>query len=151
MIAQWAFDEGSGQTAADSAGSNDGTLGTTAGVDSSDPAWACAAGGSALDFDGTDDEVSLSGVTIGNSAAWTIACQEILRFAKDESSSHMSDLTPKEREILALICQAKPNKQIARELDMNEKTVRNHATHIFAKLGVSTRQEAIVKMTGRSL
>jgi hypothetical protein len=73
LIAQWAFDEGSGQTAADSAGSNDGTLGTTAGVDSSDPAWACAAGGSALDFDGTDDEVSLSGVTIGNSAAWTIS------------------------------------------------------------------------------
>ncbi|MBW2443382.1 MAG: DUF4347 domain-containing protein, partial [Deltaproteobacteria bacterium] len=73
LIAHWTFDEGSGQTAADSAGSNDGTLGTTAGVDSSDPAWACAAGGSALDFDGIDDEVSLSGVTVGNSAAWTIS------------------------------------------------------------------------------
>lgn len=82
--------------------------------------------------------------------AWQIACAEILRFAKGgDSGADLPDLTPKEREILALICQAKPNKQIARELDMSEKTVRNHATHIFAKLGVSTRQEAIVKMAGR--
>ena len=81
--------------------------------------------------------------------AWATACAEILRFAKG-AAADMPGLTPKEREILTLICQAKPNKQIARELDMSEKTVRNHATHIFAKLGVSTRQEAIVKMGRRT-
>ena len=73
LTAHWKFDEGSGQTAADSAGSNDGTLGTTAGVDSGDPAWVCVAGGSALNFDGSDDEVRLSTVTIGDSAAWKIS------------------------------------------------------------------------------
>ena len=43
------------------------------------------------------------------------------------------------------ICAAKSNKEIARTLEMSEKTVRNHATNIFAKLGVSSRQEAILK------
>ena len=70
----WPFNEGSGQTAADaSAGSNDGTLGPTAGAESADPSWICVAGGNALDFDGTNDqEVKLSSVNIGDSAAWSI-------------------------------------------------------------------------------
>lgn len=55
---------------------------------------------------------------------------------------------PRERAILAEICAAKSNKHIARTLDMSEKTVRNHATIIFSKLGVSARQEAIVKVRG---
>jgi hypothetical protein len=42
-------------------------------VDPQDPTWTCVAGGNALDFDGTDDEVRLSNVTIGNSAAWSIS------------------------------------------------------------------------------
>lgn len=74
LLAYWAFDDGSGQTAADSSGNgNDGTLGTTAGVDSGDPTWAsCSGGGSALVFDGTDDEVRLSNAIIGDRATWTI-------------------------------------------------------------------------------
>jgi uncharacterized repeat protein (TIGR01451 family) len=73
LAGHWPFDEGAGQTAGDVSGNgNDGTLGTTAGVDSGDPTWTCVAGGNALDFDGTDDEVRLSNVTIGDSAAWTI-------------------------------------------------------------------------------
>ena len=43
---------------------------------------------------------------------------------------------------------AKSNKQIARDLGVTDKTVRNQLTRIFAKLGVSTRQEAILKLTG---
>jgi hypothetical protein len=39
LISEWKFDEGSGQTLADSVGSNDGTLGTTAGSENEDPAW----------------------------------------------------------------------------------------------------------------
>ncbi|MFQ5566191.1 MAG: DUF4347 domain-containing protein, partial [Paracoccaceae bacterium] len=51
----WTFDEGIGQTAADSSpNGNDGTLGSTPGVDPNDPAWLCVAGGFALDFDGSD-------------------------------------------------------------------------------------------------
>ena len=71
LIGHWNFNEGSGQTAADGPGTNDGTLGFTASVASDDPAWACS--GTALDFDGSDDEVKLSSVNIGDSAAWSIS------------------------------------------------------------------------------
>jgi hypothetical protein len=72
LIGHWNFDEGSGQTAADSSGSgNDGTLGITAGVDNEDPTWESVSCGYALTFDGSDDEVDLSSVPIGNRSAWT--------------------------------------------------------------------------------
>ena len=80
--------------------------------------------------------------------AWDIACREILAFTKGASASAALNLTAKERAVLDLICEAMPNKEIARTLDMSEKTVRNHATHIFAKLGVANRQEAILKIKG---
>jgi hypothetical protein len=71
LIGHWNFNEGSGQIAGDSSGNlNDGTLGLTSGVESGDPAWACS--NTALDFDGTDDEVKLSFVSIGDSATWSI-------------------------------------------------------------------------------
>lgn len=80
------------------------------------------------------------------------ACAEaqaaILRFVGADELSGDADLTPRERAILSEICAAKSNKEIARTLDMSEKTVRNQATNIFAKLGVSSRQEAILKMRG---
>ena len=52
QVGLWTLDEGTGQTAGDSAGTNDGTLGTTPLVDPNDPTWTC--GGTALDFDGTN-------------------------------------------------------------------------------------------------
>ena len=81
--------------------------------------------------------------------AWELACREILSFTKGQDTAVTEGLTAKEKEVLDLICQAKANKEIARDLDMSEKTVRNHATHIFAKLGVANRQEAILKIKGR--
>jgi hypothetical protein len=73
LAGHWPFDEGAGQTAGDVSGNgNDGTLGTTPGLDSGDPTWTCVDSGNALDFDGNDDEVRLSNVAIGDSAAWTI-------------------------------------------------------------------------------
>ena len=72
LSGHWNFNEGSGQTAGDSSASNnDGTLGPTASVESGDPAWACS--NTALDFDGSDDEVKLSSVAVGDNAAWSIS------------------------------------------------------------------------------
>jgi uncharacterized repeat protein (TIGR01451 family) len=71
LIGHWTFDEGSGQTATDSSASNNhGTLGPTSSPESGDPTWACS--GTALDFDGSDDEVKLSSVAIGDRATWSI-------------------------------------------------------------------------------
>jgi NarL family two-component system response regulator LiaR len=53
-------------------------------------------------------------------------------------------LTPREREVLVLIGRGFPNKRIARELALSEKTVKAHVGHVFAKLGVGDRTQAAV-------
>jgi len=53
-------------------------------------------------------------------------------------------LTAREREVLELIAQGLDNAQIAARLELSEKTVRNNITHIFDKIGVENRSQAIV-------
>jgi two-component system, NarL family, response regulator LiaR len=53
-------------------------------------------------------------------------------------------LTPREREVLQLIGRGFPNKQIARELNVSERTVKTHVGHVLAKLGVADRTQAAV-------
>lgn len=60
----------------------------------------------------------------------------------------LEQLSKREREILALICEAKSNPEIAVELGLSERTVRNHASNLFKKLGVKSRAEAIVFLHG---
>jgi pimeloyl-ACP methyl ester carboxylesterase/DNA-binding CsgD family transcriptional regulator len=54
-------------------------------------------------------------------------------------------LTDREREILELIAQGLSNTQISEQLILSPKTVKNHITHIFSKMQVKTRAEAIVQ------
>ncbi|MBO6783253.1 MAG: response regulator transcription factor [Alphaproteobacteria bacterium] len=72
-------------------------------------------------------------------------------FMAEESGRERPDggLTPRELEILEAIGEGKPNKQIARELEIEEVTVKLHATNLFRKLEVSNRTEAAMK--GREL
>lgn len=51
-------------------------------------------------------------------------------------------LSPREREVLALIARGMTNKQIAEQLVISEHTARNHVTSILDKLGLSRRAEA---------
>lgn len=51
-------------------------------------------------------------------------------------------LTAREREVLELVAQGLPNKQIARRLEISEKTVKAHLTRIFHTLGVTDRTQA---------
>lgn len=51
-------------------------------------------------------------------------------------------LTPRQSEVLELLCQGLPNKLIARELDLSENTVRWHVQGILEQLQVSSRAEA---------
>ena len=52
------------------------------------------------------------------------------------------DLTPRERQVLALLADGLPNKLIARRLEISEKTVKAHLTNIFQRIGVSDRTQA---------
>jgi DNA-binding NarL/FixJ family response regulator len=52
-------------------------------------------------------------------------------------------LTPKEREVLALLAQGLTNRQIAEKLFISGATVKTHLAHLYEKLGVKDRQQAI--------
>jgi DNA-binding NarL/FixJ family response regulator len=53
-------------------------------------------------------------------------------------------LTARELEVLNLIAEGKINKEIAKELFISEKTVKNHVSNIFRKLNVSDRTQAAI-------
>jgi two-component system NarL family response regulator len=60
-------------------------------------------------------------------------------------------LTPRELSALRLMADGKANKEIAAALDIAERTVKTHLGHLFEKLGVTSRTEAIRVATRRGL
>jgi DNA-binding CsgD family transcriptional regulator len=58
--------------------------------------------------------------------------------------ARLASLSPRERDILDRIAKGHTNLEIGRQLFISEKTVRNHVTRIFEKLGVHSRAQAIV-------
>jgi DNA-binding NarL/FixJ family response regulator len=55
------------------------------------------------------------------------------------------ELTEREEEILSLVAQGKSNQEIAKELFVSLKTVRNHVSNIFLKLQVADRAQAVIR------
>jgi pimeloyl-ACP methyl ester carboxylesterase/DNA-binding CsgD family transcriptional regulator len=83
--------------------------------------------------------------------AWEHFCAAVLDFtgrgtahAADAEDAVFATLSPRERDVLGLLTQGLANAQIARRLAISDKTVRNHLSRVFDKLGVWTRAEAIV-------
>ncbi|WP_446811599.1 response regulator [Methylomonas sp. 2BW1-5-20] len=60
-------------------------------------------------------------------------------------------LTPREFEVLTWLVQGIGNKQIARQLGIEEQTVRNHLRPIYQKFGVAKRTELLVKVFERGI
>jgi DNA-binding NarL/FixJ family response regulator len=54
----------------------------------------------------------------------------------------LGSLSPREREVLALLVEGLPNKLIARRLEISEKTVKSHLTQVFRQIGVTDRTQA---------
>lgn len=55
-------------------------------------------------------------------------------------------LTNREREVFELLVQDKTTKEIAGQLFISEKTVRNHISNVMQKLGVKGRSQAVVEL-----
>jgi pimeloyl-ACP methyl ester carboxylesterase/DNA-binding CsgD family transcriptional regulator len=94
-------------------------------------------------------------VLLENEPAWERFCDEVLEFMEVKGPTRGEDpafasLSPREREVLMLIMEGLGNAQIAERLAISEKTVRNHVSNVFDKLGVWTRSQAIVFSMDRS-
>jgi Response regulator containing a CheY-like receiver domain and an HTH DNA-binding domain len=61
------------------------------------------------------------------------------------TNSTQKFLTPRQYEVLDLLCRGLSNKLIARQLDLSENTVRRHNQDIFAFFQVASRTEAVFK------
>ena len=69
--------------------------------------------------------------------------QRMPRFAQ-AASARIGELTPREHEILLLIAQSLSNAEIAARCSLTEGTVKTHVKHVFAKLGLRDRAQAVV-------
>jgi len=82
--------------------------------------------------------------------AWPIFRKELAEFlshdglATDAATPEFAVLTNREKEILDGIARGLTNAQIAQRLRITEKTVRNHVNHVFSKIDVQHRAQAIV-------
>ena len=78
----------------------------------------------------------------------TIARRLVEFFSTPKAASpeqSLTELTARERDILSLIARGYSNANIAARLYVSPNTVRNHITHIFAKMQVADRAQAIVR------
>ncbi|HTX03367.1 MAG TPA: response regulator transcription factor [Candidatus Acidoferrales bacterium] len=58
--------------------------------------------------------------------------------------SAISDLSERETEVIRLIARGLSNKEIAGQLSVSEKTVKNHISRVFSKLGITARTQAAI-------
>lgn len=85
-------------------------------------------------------------ILLENEPAWKQWLAEVRAFLPATFvGAQFASLTARERDLVELIAQGLDNAQIAARLELSEKTVRNHITHIFDKLQVENRAQAIVR------
>ena len=75
----------------------------------------------------------------------SIAAKLVSRVRADAASVAPPTLSPREREVLALVAAGRSNPEIARDLYIGEATVKTHLLHAFEKLGVNDRTRAVTR------
>jgi pimeloyl-ACP methyl ester carboxylesterase/DNA-binding CsgD family transcriptional regulator len=86
-------------------------------------------------------------VVLDHEPAWERFKEAVLDFTghgRAADGKAFESLSPRERETLSLLSEGLSNSEIAERLGISEKTVRNHLSHLFDKLGVWSRAQAIV-------
>ena len=97
-------------------------------------------------------ELARAVTAVADGRAWlspgaaSFAVQGLRSRAAAESSARIRfGLTRREQELVELLALGATNAEIATRLALSEKTVKNHLNHIYAKLGTSSRVEAIAR------
>jgi DNA-binding NarL/FixJ family response regulator len=106
------------------------------------PALAAGAQGYLLK-DATPDELGRAVRSLmqgGAALEPAVAARLLERMAESESNE---ELSARELEVLRLLVAGASNKAIAARLNLSENTVKSHISHIFGKLGVQSRAEAV--------
>ncbi len=81
-----------------------------------------------------------------------IAKKTMTTFEGIRSSTELApSLTERELEVIKALAQGKSNKEIARDLGISEKTIRNHASNIYRKLHIFDRTQAVIYAVRRGL
>jgi DNA-binding NarL/FixJ family response regulator len=68
--------------------------------------------------------------------------ERVRRIANGDEKDELSDLTAQERKILRLVADGKTNKEIASEVFLSDKTVKNYVSSILSKLNLQRRAQA---------
>ncbi len=100
---------------------------------------------------GADQLVSHVLSVAEGSSVFSPAATDVLREALGQPGRDARPdvgLSPREAEVMELIAAGLSNAEVSRRCFLAEKTVKNHVNHIFAKLGVRTRAEAVATWLG---
>jgi DNA-binding NarL/FixJ family response regulator len=89
--------------------------------------------------------VAAGGAVFGAGIAQRLAAPPT---APPQVAAGEDELTPREREVLALLADGMSNKNIARQLDVSLKTVQNHVSRILDKLQAADRTQAALRARG---
>jgi len=79
--------------------------------------------------------------------AVTARVMQFVRSGSGANNNALASLSPQEKRVLALIAEGKTNKEVAAQLGLSDKTVKNYLSTVFEKLHVSRRAEAAVIYT----
>lgn len=91
---------------------------------------------------------SCNHVLLADEPAWRDfrhAVMDFVGISQKDDASDLASLTRREHQILGLLARGLSNAEIAGELFIREKTVRNHLSSVYGKMGVNSRAQAIVK------
>jgi DNA-binding NarL/FixJ family response regulator len=85
----------------------------------------------------------IAGIRLVAAGAFAMAAEAARALAQRRTSAPAAgNLTPRERTVLALLGKGCSNKEIARRLEISEKTVKAHLTRVFREIGVFDRVQA---------
>jgi len=91
------------------------------------------------------------GESLLDSAVTEKVLERVRRMASGSATDELADLTSQERRILLLVAEGKTNKEIAAEIFLSDKTVKNYVSSILAKLNLQRRTQAAAFVAKRHL
>lgn len=101
----------------------------------------------AIDREGRRVRLDLSTVPLedGDGVVGVLVVGRTLHVERAQAERVLQQLTPRQREVLALLEEGRSTTEIATELALSPETVRNHVRHVLRRLGARSRLEAVLE------